>query len=152
MIYTCTYSFQDIHLNLIATKQYLLNIHFTKLQKALLPTTELLSMTITQLDEYFQGRRKSFNVPLQFKGTEFQIKVWQELANIPYGDTCSYKDIAERINRPKAYRAVGMANNKNPFPIILPCHRVIGSQGQLTGYAGGLDIKNFLLQLERQYC
>lgn len=152
MIYTCTYDFQDIHLQLMVTKQYLLNISFIKSQKALLPTTELLSMTTTQIDEYFQGRRKSFNLPLQFKGTEFQIKVWQELANIPYGDTCSYKDIAERINRPKAYRAVGMANNKNPFPIILPCHRVIGSQGQLTGYAGGLDIKKFLLQLEQQYC
>lgn len=151
MIYTCTYTFKNIHLCLTANKQYLLNISFTQPQKALLPTTELLSITIQQLDAYFKGIRKYFDLPLQLKGTDFQLKVWQELSSIPYGSTCSYKDIAQKIHHPKAYRAVGMANNKNPFPIIIPCHRVIDSQKQLTGYAGGLNIKKFLLQLEQTY-
>ncbi len=106
-----------------------------------------------QLDEYFQGNRKSFNVEICFnKGTEFQIRVWNALKEIPYGTTVSYKDIAEKIGNPKAVRAVGGANNKNPISIIVPCHRVIGKNGKLIGYGGGIDKKEFLLKLERNNC
>lgn len=111
--------------------------------------TPLLKAVSKQLDEYFSGIRKSFNIPLSLHGTEFQIKVWNALLGIPYGETKSYKDIAEEIGSPKAYRAVGMANNKNPIMIIVPCHRVIGSDGSLTGYACGTDIKQKLLESER---
>ncbi len=103
-----------------------------------------------QLDEYFKGERREFQIPLNPKGTEFQKRVWQELTNIPYGETCSYKDIAERVNNPKGYRAVGLANNRNPITIVIPCHRVIGSDGKLVGYGGGLHIKRFLLELEQR--
>ena len=110
----------------------------------------LLDNAVSQLNEYFAGTRKIFDLPLYFKGTEFQKRVWQELSKIPYGETISYKDLAERTGNIKACRAVGMANNKNPIPIIIPCHRVIGASGKLTGYAGGLDIKKFLLELEQK--
>lgn len=103
-----------------------------------------------QLDEYFQGKREIFDIPLAPEGTPFQLKVWESLKNIPYGETRSYKDIAIQIDNPKGYRAVGMANNKNPIPIIIPCHRVVGANGKLVGYAGGLDKKTFLLELERR--
>lgn len=99
--------------------------------------------------EYFNGQRKSFDLPLNPKGTEFQKKVWNALLNIPYGSTCSYKDIAVNIGNEKACRAVGGANNKNPIFIIIPCHRVIGKNGSLVGYGGGLDIKLKLLELEQ---
>lgn len=105
-------------------------------------------MTYDQLQEYFFGKRKTFDLPLAIEGTEFQIKVWKALSEIPYGTTCSYKDIAIKIGNCKASRAVGMANNKNPIPIIVPCHRVIGASGKLVGYAGGLNIKQKLLNVE----
>ncbi|MBB6451757.1 O-6-methylguanine DNA methyltransferase [Salirhabdus euzebyi] len=101
-----------------------------------------------QLQEYFAGERKEFNVPYQFYGTPFQKKVWNALLNIPYGETRSYKDIAHEIKSPKAVRAVGGAVNKNPLSVIVPCHRVIGSNGALVGYNGGLDKKEFLLKHE----
>ncbi len=101
-----------------------------------------------QLQEYFNGKRKYFDVPYKLIGTPFQINVWNALAKIPYGQTRSYKDIAINVASPKGFRAVGMANNKNPISIIVPCHRVIGSNGSLVGYGGGLDIKIKLLQLE----
>ncbi|WP_040949602.1 methylated-DNA--[protein]-cysteine S-methyltransferase [Gorillibacterium massiliense] len=101
-----------------------------------------------QLAEYFAGSRKVFDLPLDLHGTPFQIKVWQELERIPYGETRSYKQIAESIGAPKAVRAVGGANNRNPLPFILPCHRVVGASGALVGYAGGLPLKERLLQLE----
>ncbi|MCL1141577.1 methylated-DNA--[protein]-cysteine S-methyltransferase [Shewanella gaetbuli] len=103
-----------------------------------------------QLDEYFSARRKSFDAPLAPKGTEFQQQVWQALAELPFGQTCSYADIASSIHRPKAVRAVGAANGANPIAIIVPCHRVIGKSGKLTGYAYGLEMKQFLLNLESQ--
>lgn len=112
--------------------------------------TELIKETCNQLSEYFEGTRKYFNLPINPQGTIFQKKVWKELTKIPYGQTRSYKDIAHAIGNPKAYRAVGMANNKNPITIIIPCHRVIGKNGKLTGYAGGLDLKRFLLTLENK--
>ena len=143
MLYTCKYQFENISLYLVATETHLINIQFTQPQKALLQTTELLSMATIQLDEYFQGKRTTFSLPFKLTGTPFQLAVWKELQNIPYGQTTSYKEIAQKINKPKAYRAVGMANNKNPLPIIIPCHRVIGSNGKLIGYAGGLKLKNY---------
>ena len=112
--------------------------------------SDLLEKAVSQLNEYFDGKRKLFDLPVRLCGTVFQNRVWQELSHIPYGETISYKVLAERTGNPKACRAVGLANNKNPIPIIIPCHRVIGSNGKLTGYAGGLDIKKFLLNLETQ--
>lgn len=151
MFYSCKYQFENISLYLVATETHLINIQFTQPQKALLQTTELLSMTTIQLDEYFQGKRTTFSLPFKLTGTPFQLAVWKELQNIPYGQTTSYKEIAQKINKPKACRAVGMANNKNPLPIIIPCHRVIGSNGKLIGYAGGLNLKNYLLELEQSH-
>ena len=151
MLYTCKYQFENISLYLVATETHLINIQFTQPQKALLQTTELLSMATIQLDEYFQGKRTTYSLPFKLTGTPFQLAVWKELQNIPYGKTTSYKEIAQKINKPKAYRAVGMANNKNPLPIIIPCHRVIGSNGKLIGYAGGLKLKNYLLELEKSH-
>ncbi|MHC1756544.1 MAG: methylated-DNA--[protein]-cysteine S-methyltransferase [Methanosarcina sp.] len=101
-----------------------------------------------QLEEYFAGKLKSFDVKLAPEGTEFQKSVWKALCEVPYGETRTYKDIAVSIGNPKAYRAVGLANNRNPIAIIVPCHRVIGANGKLTGYASGLDVKEFLLRLE----
>ncbi|MCC4768877.1 methylated-DNA--[protein]-cysteine S-methyltransferase [Methanosarcina sp. DH2] len=101
-----------------------------------------------QLEAYFSGKLKSFNVKLAPEGTEFQKSVWKALCEIPYGETRTYKDIAVSIGNPKASRAVGLANNRNPIAIIVPCHRVIGANGKLTGYASGLDVKEFLLKLE----
>lgn len=151
MFYSCKYQFENISLYLVATETHLINIQFTQPQKALLQTTELLSMATIQLDEYIQGKRTTFSLPFKLTGTPFQLAVWKELQNIPYGQTTSYKEIAQKINKPKAYRAVGMANNKNPLPIIIPCHRVIGSNGKLIGYAGGLKLKNYLLELEKSH-
>ncbi len=103
-----------------------------------------------QLDEYFDGQRRDFDLPLRLDGTEFQLLVLDELQKIPYGETTSYGDIAKRIGRPKASRAVGAANGRNPIPIVVPCHRVIGSHGDLTGFGGGLDTKEALLRLEAE--
>ncbi len=108
----------------------------------------VLHKTHHQLNEYFAGKRKQFDVELDFAGTDFQKKVWHALLTIPFGETRSYADIANQIGNPKAVRAVGAANGKNPISIIAPCHRVIGSNGTLTGFAGGLQAKQILLQLE----
>lgn len=112
--------------------------------------TELIKNAKKQLDEYFAGIRKEFDIPIKLEGTDFQIKVWKELLKIPYGEICTYLDIAKRIGNPKGSRAVGMANNKNKIMIIVPCHRVIGSNKKLVGYAGGLDVKEKLLKLEKE--
>lgn len=101
-----------------------------------------------QLNEYFSGQRQTFDLPLSPRGTPFQHSVWRQLSQIPWGETRSYGDIARAIGRPGAARAVGMANQTNPIPIIIPCHRVIGANGSLTGYAGGLHVKALLLALE----
>jgi methylated-DNA-[protein]-cysteine S-methyltransferase len=103
-----------------------------------------------QLDEYFSGARTSFDFPLDLQGTPFQRSVWQELQNIPYGRTRSYSEIASAIGKAGAARAVGMANHDNPIAIVIPCHRVVGRDGSLTGYAGGLHLKQKLLSLEQQ--
>jgi len=101
-----------------------------------------------QLEEYFAGRRRQFNLPLDLRGTDFQKRCWRALLKIPYGETRSYADIARAIGKPSAVRAVGLANGQNPIAIIVPCHRVIGSDGSLTGYGGGLENKRRLLELE----
>jgi len=110
--------------------------------------TPLTDKTANQLNEYFEGKRKVFDIPLNPQGTDFQRKVWKALEAIPYGETRSYKDIATAVGNPKACRAVGLANNKNPIWIIIPCHRVIGANGSLTGYGGGIDMKRKLLDKE----
>ncbi|MGR6859505.1 methylated-DNA--[protein]-cysteine S-methyltransferase [Aliivibrio salmonicida] len=110
----------------------------------------ILKLTVSQLKEYFNGERRDFSIPLAANGTEFQNKVWQALTTIPYGETWCYKDLAIAVGNPKASQAVGGANSKNPISIIVPCHRVIGKNGSLTGYAGGVDIKQTLLDLENQ--
>jgi O-6-methylguanine DNA methyltransferase len=107
-----------------------------------------LAPYLQQLDEYFAGKRREFSIPLDLRGTEFQLSCWHALLEIPYGETRSYRDIAETIGHAQAYRAVGMSNNRNPVAIIVPCHRVIASSGSLCGYGGGLDIKRQLLDLE----
>lgn len=111
--------------------------------------TKLLKEAARQLKSYLAGDLKTFDLPLKPSGTPFMKDVWRCLMTIPYGETCSYKDIAEKIEKEKAYRAVGQANNKNPIPIFIPCHRVIGAKGELTGYRGGLAIKEKLLELEK---
>ena len=113
--------------------------------------TEILNETEKQLNEYFWGKRKKFNVPINPKGTEFQKQVWNELLKIPYGQTVTYKRIAQKIEKPNAARAVGMANHNNPIAIIVPCHRVVGSNSKLVGYAFGLEKKQFLLDLENKF-
>ncbi len=116
-----------------------------------LKETALLKRAGLELTQYLTGERREFSLPLAPQGTNFQKSVWQKLCDIPYGHTTSYKEIAEKIGNPLAMRAVGQANNRNPLPILIPCHRVIGSKGELTGYAGGLDIKRILLKLERDF-
>lgn len=113
--------------------------------------TELIKEAGKQLSEYLKGNCRSFSLPLAPSGTAFMKNVWRCLCDIPYGTTKSYKEIAEAAGNPKAYRAVGMANNLNPIPLFIPCHRVIGADGKLTGYRGGLKIKQQLLELEKRY-
>lgn len=110
----------------------------------------LLTLAATQLGEYFEGRRQRFELPLCAQGTAFQQQVWQALLDTPFGETSSYRDIAKRINRPSASRAVGAANSKNPLAIVVPCHRIIAANGALTGYAGGLERKAWLLAHEQR--
>jgi methylated-DNA-[protein]-cysteine S-methyltransferase len=113
------------------------------------PDPEPFTEVIRQLTEYFAGRRTRFDLPVTLAGTEFQRTVWAALRAIPYGETVSYGELADRLGRPTASRAVGLANGKNPIGIIVPCHRVVGANGDLTGYGGGLDRKRFLLDFER---
>lgn len=111
----------------------------------------VFDQTKNELDEYFSGKRKHFTIPLKIAGTPFQELVWSALLEIPYGETRSYEDIAIKIGNPKACRAIGMANNRNNIGIIIPCHRVIGKDGKLVGYGGGLDKKIALLELEKKF-
>jgi methylated-DNA-[protein]-cysteine S-methyltransferase len=113
------------------------------------PASEPFGAVRAQLDEYFAGARTTFEVPLAMAGTPFQLRVWSALQEIPYGETVSYGEIARRVGEPSAARAVGLANGSNPVSVIVPCHRVIGSSGKLTGYGGGLERKRALLDLER---
>ncbi len=127
------------------------NVYFNNgqiLEEFNIEETDLLRKAGKELKEYFDGERTEFDIPLEVDGTDFRKSVWKELCNIPYGETCTYGDIAKRIGNPKASRAVGLANNKNRIPIFIPCHRVIGANGKLVGFAGGIEIKKYLLDLE----
>ena len=127
-------------------------VSWTQLPKDYLQEeTKLIAECKRQLDEYFAGERTSFDLPLAPEGTEFQKKVWSALQDIPYGEVRSYKDIAVAVDNPKGCQAVGGANGKNPIAIIIPCHRVIGKNGTLVGYAGGMENKKFLLELEKSH-
>lgn len=142
----CWISFDSAEASVMAIKRWgrtwLLCDHVVEAQ------TPLLMDAIQQFSEYFEGQRTEFNLPLDIYGTPFQKKVWEQLRLIPYGEVRTYKDIALGIGSAKSVRAVGGANNRNPLSIILPCHRVIGSNGALVGYGGGLEIKQYLLELE----
>ncbi len=110
--------------------------------------TPVIANTFSQLDEYFRGERKSFDIPVEFHGTDFQMRVWKELMKIPYGEVISYKELARRLQSPKAYRGVGNANGKNPLIILAACHRVIGADGSIGGYSAGIEKKIKLLEIE----
>jgi methylated-DNA-[protein]-cysteine S-methyltransferase len=142
-------------LYLVASPKGLQGIYWNKQEPDLVkslttlnPAEKILGQASTQLAEYFSGQRKSFTVPLDVDGTVFQKQVWRELVKIPFGQTISYRDVAKRIKNPKAVRAVGSANGKNPVCIIVPCHRVIAADGTIGGYAGGIRMKEQLLKLE----
>lgn len=138
-------------LYLIEEENFLVEINFYNAPKDTIEKeTSFLIKCRNELAEYFNKERKEFTIPIKLKGTDFQKKVWNSLLKIPFGETRSYKDIAIDIGNPKASRAVGMANNRNLLPIIVPCHRVIGSNKKLVGYGGGLDKKIFLLELEKE--
>ncbi len=140
-------------LTLQFNEQALEAIHFgdVEIEGYEIMQTPLSDRTVLELEEYFEGKREVFTIPLSLQGTPFQKQVWEILKEIPIGETRTYKDIAQLIGHEKAYRAVGLANNKNKIPIIIPCHRVIGSSGKMVGYAGGLEIKETLLKLEAEY-
>jgi methylated-DNA-[protein]-cysteine S-methyltransferase len=146
--------FSDIHIIAVsdgeALKKVLLNSALPSNfpAKKIMPTDDILFNTFSQLKEYFFEGRKIFSVPLNPDGTDFQKKVWNKLNHIPYGKTISYKQLAEKIGNKNLIRAVANANAKNPIPVLIPCHRVIGSDGSLTGYSAGLKLKRFLLELE----
>jgi methylated-DNA-[protein]-cysteine S-methyltransferase len=118
-------------------------------QEGIKDASEFLRDAHKQIDEYFSGVRQVFDIPPGVRGTVFQCSVWEKLAEIPFGETRTYKEIAQNAGNPKAARAVGMANNKNPLPLIVPCHRVLGSGGSLTGFRGGIEVKKKLLEHER---
>ncbi len=131
-----------------ATEQGVNSVYFVDQRRHKVSTNQVTDHAKEQLHEYFKGQRKDFDLPLDPKGTAFQQQVWQALLTIPFGQVASYSDMAQSIKNPKAVRAVGAANGKNPISIIVPCHRVIGANGTLTGYAGGLERKQWLLQHE----
>lgn len=142
-------------LYIVASNQALQGIYFQQqempLSRTLMsdtPASRIIIKTMKQLEEYFSGNRKQFDLDVTFQGTDFQRKVWMQLSKIPFGTTVSYRDIAKRIKNPKAVRAVGNANGKNPFSIIVPCHRVIAADGSIGGYGGGIAVKEKLLALE----
>ena len=138
-------------IEIIEEDGYIISTDFVETMKSE-DESEEISICKIQLGEYFQGERKYFDIKIKYTvGTEFQRKVWDKLKEISYGETVSYKHIAKEIGNEKASRAVGGANNKNPLGIIVPCHRVIGSNSKLVGYAGGLDKKQYLLELENKY-
>ena len=136
-------------IEIMSTKNTILAINFVKAKKFKNSNIPILKKCIKQIDEYFRGKLRRFSLNLHLQGTDFQKKVWRRLIKIPFGKTVSYKDIAVRIGNRRAFRAVGNANNKNSITIIVPCHRVIGSNGSLVGYGGGLWRKKWLLKHEK---
>ena len=152
MIYTADYPSPLGRIQIVSSPVEILSVQFVLTDHPIVaPPTSLLQNAVNQLDNYFKGKLKRFNLPLNFEGTQFQNKVWQALQTIPYGETYSYRQIAGLIQSPQASRAVGGACNKNRYIILLPCHRVIGQKGKLVGYAGGLKIKEALLLHEKTF-
>ena len=141
-------SFENISLEIITENDKLKGINFVESYKETTKDDNFQKEIKKELMEYFEGKRKVFEIPLEVEGTEFQKKVWTEMAKIPFGERMSYGELAKKSGCPKGARAVGLACNKNKIPIIIPCHRVVGKNGNLTGFAGGLDIKAQLLKLE----
>lgn len=132
--------------------EHIINIYFenSKIDQSLeVKETPLIKETIRQIRLYLEGNLKEFNIPVHLIGTEYMVKVWNILRTIPYGNTVTYKEVAIKSGNTKASRAVGQINNRNPIPLIIPCHRVIGTNGKLVGFAGGLDVKEKLLEIER---
>lgn len=154
LIYYYTYNTIIGNISIYENNNYIIGIqmfhNYNTTLQYIFKNTLLIQKTYKQLNEYFEGLRHKFTIPIKLTGTIFQQRVWQELMKIPYGSTTTYKYIAEKIGNPKGYRAVGMACNKNPLLIIIPCHRIIGSNNNLTGFALGIDIKQKLLNLEKQ--
>lgn len=147
----CTYLNTEMGLvKITGNSDAVTHIDFVSAQEQPENSTSVLCDAKQQLSEYFEGERTHFDMPLAPKGTDFQKQVWQALVEIPYGQTVSYQDIAKAVGKPKGSQAVGGANGKNPIAIVVPCHRVIGKDGSLTGYAGGLDKKSWLLSLEQK--
>lgn len=137
-------------IGIIEENGIIVNILFGKGNNEIeLEETQLIKKTFKQIQEYLDGKREKFDIPIKYEGTDFKVKVWESLLNIPYNKTKSYADIANEIDNPKSCRAVGMACNANPLPILIPCHRVIGKNGELIGFGGGLDIKSKLLKIEK---
>ena len=151
MIYRFTYDTVLGSVTFVEEDGALLAITTHRPYESIEQETALIKEAYRQLSEYLKGERRKFDLPLNPRGTDFQKRVWRALCDIPYGETRSYKQIAEAIGNPKAVRAVGMANNRNPITIVVPCHRVIGADGKLVGYGGGLEMKEFLLRLETIY-
>lgn len=140
-------------LQIIATDKAIVSVKPTSHEENIVgneAANKLAQECKVELTEYFAGKRKKFDLPLKQEGTQFQKKVWQELKQIPYGETKTYGEIAKLIDKPKAARAIGMANHNNSIMILIPCHRVVGADGSLTGYAYGIEAKKFLLELERK--
>ncbi len=133
---------------LVADEEAIIEIVFNAQEESLSSDSPIINQCITELEEYFEGTRTTFDVPIKIGGTEFQNKVWNELLKIPYGKTISYSELAIRLGDIKTIRAAASANGKNKLPIIVPCHRVIGKDGSLVGFSGGLDKKEWLLRLE----
>jgi methylated-DNA-[protein]-cysteine S-methyltransferase len=142
----CSLEFGELNEVIEAVRPWLRKHYLTT---EVLYNQDLCNPVIKQLEEYFESSRKSFDLKMNLVGTPFQQRVWQKLIEIPYGSTFSYKQVAEMIGAPKAVRAIGNANNKNPLPILIPCHRVVGSNGALVGYGGGLEKKKILLEIEQ---
>ena len=149
MIYQYSYETKLGSVTIVEEDGALLAITTHRTYEGIKQETLLIKEAYSQLSEYLIGERKSFDLPLKPRGTVFQQQVWKALCDIPYGETRSYKQIAEAIGNPKAVRAVGMANNRNPLLIVVPCHRVIGANGKLVGYGAGIEKKEFLLKLEK---
>lgn len=153
--FTTQFTFQNIKLEIQGTDDKINSILFSDSSSKNFKTTieglpEIIRQCVIQIEEYFSGKRKEFTIPFSLEGTDFQKRVWTELLKIPYGETITYLELAKRLGDEKCIRAAASANGKNKLSIIIPCHRVIGANGSLTGYAGGIENKRYLLELERE--
>ena len=150
MDYCYTYELKKFKLTLVASTTYLKKIIINDdvQEDYIKEEIDIIKKSYEEIKEYLDGKRKSFDIPFALEGTKFQKKVWLELLKIPYGEIITYKELAQRINNPKAVRAVGGACNRNPLAIIIPCHRVVGSNGKLVGYRYSIELKKYLLDLE----